>query len=61
MKTQEKANIFKSFEQVKADLFPCLTAEERRKSSKFDSTQIGTCLADEAIEELFRERRGKNA
>ncbi|MBM1143645.1 hypothetical protein GN155_007645 [Alcanivorax sp. ZXX171] len=61
MKKQETTSIFKSFEQLKADLFPSLTAEERRESSRFDSTQIGTCLADEAIEELFRERRGKGA
>ena len=61
MKTQDKTSTYKSFEQIKADLFPCLTVEERRRSSKFDSTQIGTCLADEAIEELFRERSRKNA
>jgi hypothetical protein len=61
MELQEKASTFKSFEQLKADLFPSLTAKERRRASKFDSSEIGTCLADEAIEELFRERQKRNA
>lgn len=61
MKMQDNNAVFKSFEQMKAELFPSLTKDERRKSSKFDSSQIGVCLADEAIEELFRERAAKKA
>lgn len=60
MKIQENNEVFRSFEQMKADLFPSLTKEERRQSSNFDSSQIGVCLADEAIEELFQKHGKRN-
>lgn len=61
MKKQNKADIFKSFEQLKADVFPNLVSQERSKSSNLSPSQIGTCLADEAIEELLNQQKRKNA
>ncbi|NOU51671.1 hypothetical protein HG263_14135 [Pseudoalteromonas sp. JBTF-M23] len=59
MKKQTKNDIYKSFEQMKSSLFPSLTREERQKSSNLDSMQVGACLADQAIEQLVKERDSK--
>lgn len=57
MKNRSENNrVYKSFEQFKAELFPQLTSEEMRVSSKLTSKQVGACLADEAIDALLRDR-----
>lgn len=57
MKRKNENFIYKSFEQLKAELFPRLVGEEERQSSKWSSSQLGACLADEAIETLLEEQR----
>jgi len=61
MATKGSETVFKSFEQLKSELFPRLTNEERKRSPKWGSKQIGACMADDAIDELLRERRKPNA
>ena len=61
MASNKPANVFRSFEQFKADLFPRLTDQDRKRSSKWSSNQIGACMADDAIEALLREKRKADA
>lgn len=56
--TIDKADyVYKSFEQLKADLFPKLAEEDRKRTSKWGSKQIGAFMAGEAIEALLREQQ----
>lgn len=57
MATKSQSKVFRSFEQLKSELFPNLSEKERRRSSKWSPTQIGAHLADEAIEDLLKVRR----
>lgn len=61
MVTKPAKTVFKSFEQFKSELFPHLTNEERNRSSKWGSKQVGACMADNAIDALLRERRKADA
>ena len=55
MKIETPEKVYKSFEQLKSELFPLLTQDEDRKSSRWTSTYIGANLADKAINELLNE------
>lgn len=57
MANEQTSNVFRSFEQFKAELFPCLTENERRRSEKLDYKQIGACMADKAVDALLKKER----
>lgn len=59
-KVKRKPEVYRSFEQLKTELFPLMSAEERRRSSKWTPIQMGACMADDAIEELLRAERKKS-
>lgn len=61
MASDKPTNLFRSFEQFKADLFPRLTERDRKRSSKWSTKQIGARMADDAIEALLREKRKADA
>ena len=61
MKKQNSKDVFKSFEQLKADIFPQLTLEEHNKSSSTNSSEVGACLANEAIESLLSQQKSRNS
>lgn len=61
MVAKKPTALFRSFEQFKADMFPRLTEQDRKRSSKWSSKQIGACMADDAIEALLRERQQADA
>ena len=57
MTSKQGSKVFRSFEQFKVKAFPRLTKEERRRASKETSHEIGSRMADEAIEQLLRTGR----
>ena len=57
MRSKNKGKVYKSIEQLKSDIFPRLSKEERALSTKSGSEQLGICMADEAINNLIKERR----
>lgn len=61
MTAKERSKTFRSYEQLKAELFPNLTEEDRRRSAKSTPQKMGSSLADEAIETLLRDRRKNSA
>lgn len=57
-KVRKKSRVvFGSFEQFKAELFPRLSDEEKKKATSWDSRQHGVSLADSAIEDLLKQPR----
>lgn len=60
MKVNGQIERYRSFEQLKSAMFPKLAEEERKKLSDSGSAQLGSCMADEAINGLLNERRKAN-
>lgn len=59
MAKKKTTEVYKSFEQVKSEVFPKLSEEEKERSSKWTSSQLGTNLADSAIDELLSNNPGR--
>lgn len=53
MTNNEDTKVYKSFEQLKAELFPVMTESEKKEKTKNDSEQFGVRMADKEIEQLL--------
>jgi len=61
MATNKRIEVYKSFEQLKSELFPRLSQEEARKSTKWGSDQDGASSAEKAVDSLLKERADRDA
>ncbi len=53
-KSNTNDQVYKSFEQWKAEIFPKLSEEEARKSDKADIKKTGISLANSSFDNLLK-------
>ena len=51
---EESQEIYKSFEQWRAELFPDLVMEERKRLENKDTKKLGLTLANESFDRLLK-------
>ena len=57
MANKNKQTVYKSFEQLRSELFPKLVDREIAEQTKQNSEQFGTCLANKAIDQMLATAR----
>ncbi len=53
MKNKKEKSVYKSFEQLRSELFPNLIFQENVNQVKKDSEQFGNCLANKAVDRML--------
>ena len=53
MKDKREQNIYRSFEQLRSELFPKLVSREITNRTKQNTEKFGSCLANKAIDQIL--------
>ncbi len=53
MTSKNKQTVYKSFEQLRSELFPKLVDREITEKRKQNAEQFGNCLANKAINQIL--------
>jgi len=57
MANKQEKTVYKSFEQLRSELFPKLVEHEKTNQAKQNAEQFGSCLADKAIDQMLASAR----
>ena len=55
MTDKKNKSVYKSFEELRADLFPKLVDKEKMDKIKQDAKQYGSYLADKSVDRILKE------